>query len=528
MAVRSAGAHENGQPSSQIYKPTSLGFINRPNPVEPQSVPQRHPLNGTPQLAQPPQHGFECMLPGVNGGSFNRPAKRRKSGDGKLLDLPRLPVRHNAKRLRIPPTLSGLHQPPPDAGLLPSISTEQPVAPPKRTVVTVDERPTKDQPEGSQTKDGETITLVHDKTKKSQKPKRNKWSDDETACLLKGVARFGIGNWTAILQCPDYRFDRRTALHLKDRFRVCRPEEYLRTRQAGNDRPGQSTDTSSSPSQSQGRTAPKKSDRKSDIELHRLGITQPFAKTERRTRHNYTETEDQAILAGFRKYGNSWASIRSDKNLGLDHRTATDLRDRLRTKYPIQYAEAGLTPRPEAFPRPKAPRDGDREDSQDPEERTDRLETAELALDATGSTTAASFPQSATKKPISASFLPSDSVFFGAPFEDEEGDFETEPITLDRGILQWAGDNTRQNYFGHPTGSTIDPLSSLRLPAPTGLPHKAAPHSSSGVLPSVADITAYGPQESPEHMELPSLIMRHFDTDGKGSGDALEFDRLLN
>ncbi|PVH97603.1 hypothetical protein DM02DRAFT_468471, partial [Periconia macrospinosa] len=49
--------------------------------------------------------------------------------------------------------------------------------------------------------------------------KRNKWSEQETKDLLVGVSRFGIGNWKKILQCPDFTFNQRTAVDLKDRFR---------------------------------------------------------------------------------------------------------------------------------------------------------------------------------------------------------------------------------------------------------------------------------------------------------------------
>ncbi|KAF2452549.1 hypothetical protein BDY21DRAFT_258490, partial [Lineolata rhizophorae] len=51
------------------------------------------------------------------------------------------------------------------------------------------------------------------------KAKRNKWTEEETACLLKGVARFGIGSWKKILSHADYSFNGRSAIDLKDRFR---------------------------------------------------------------------------------------------------------------------------------------------------------------------------------------------------------------------------------------------------------------------------------------------------------------------
>jgi hypothetical protein len=49
---------------------------------------------------------------------------------------------------------------------------------------------------------------------------RNKWTEEETADLLRGVAKFGIGNWKKILQFSDYHFNGRTAVDLKDRYVV--------------------------------------------------------------------------------------------------------------------------------------------------------------------------------------------------------------------------------------------------------------------------------------------------------------------
>lgn len=46
---------------------------------------------------------------------------------------------------------------------------------------------------------------------------RKKWSEEETADLVKGVSKFGIGSWKKILQHPDYNFNSRTAVDLKDR-----------------------------------------------------------------------------------------------------------------------------------------------------------------------------------------------------------------------------------------------------------------------------------------------------------------------
>lgn len=203
-------------PRRPAYGPTSLDFINKPNPVEPHAVAHRGSLDSTKKLEKSTNEDLlRVLLDGTNPAPQQSPAKRRKTEDNSLLDLPKLPVRpgNNVKRLRIPPTLSGLYQPPPDAKLLPSISIEHPttgvesavIATPSRVREPTASSPDQQVPEGSYT------------MAPSSKKGRKKWSDEETACLMRGVAKFGIGNWSKILKDPDSTFNHRTALDLKDR-----------------------------------------------------------------------------------------------------------------------------------------------------------------------------------------------------------------------------------------------------------------------------------------------------------------------
>ena len=47
---------------------------------------------------------------------------------------------------------------------------------------------------------------------------RQRWSDEETAELMRGVAVHGVGKWKQILEHPDYNFlPGRTGVDLKDR-----------------------------------------------------------------------------------------------------------------------------------------------------------------------------------------------------------------------------------------------------------------------------------------------------------------------
>lgn len=461
-------------PSAPVYRPTSLNFINQPNPIEPQSIPEKHPLNGTPQLQQAPQRDASRFpYEGLPGAIDDRSCKRRRSGDGQVLDLPKLPVRQSAKRLRIPPTLSGLHQPPPNAGLLPSITTDQPPRAPNQTLLA-----SQSHCEESTVQPASAVAAAEALTGASSKParKRKKWTDAETASLLKGVARHGIGNWTKILQSPEYSFQGRTALDLKDRFRVCCPDGSRSATKTTSPKRSSKTDG--------GTGRPSRSDRKSHAELQELGICLPFSKSDRRSRHAYSRDEDDALLRGFEKYGTQWAAIRSDGELHLSGRTATDLRDRMRTRYPERYAKAGLAPR------------------QDPQSKTtvnsteDHAEGRATVADSAALPAATpAGPPAPSQKPIEPPRPPAlpplpsleDDVFFGGTFRED--DEVQAPITLDREILSY-------------------------------LPSKPMPK-----LPSLAHVTTQSDFEA-DQLELPSLMLEP--GDGRVGGHFLGFDELLS
>lgn len=166
------------------------------------------------------------------------PRKKRRLDTGGTRELPKPSVsgKRASKRQHLqpllPPLLPPLHEPPPDARIVPSISTEfrghKPDVPPSesKSATTIPERSAtlsshnKVDPSlsASLVQENENISqrkVDHNEPKKRKKNKR--WSEEETRDLLQGVARFGIGSWKKILLHPDYKFNNRTAVDLKDR-----------------------------------------------------------------------------------------------------------------------------------------------------------------------------------------------------------------------------------------------------------------------------------------------------------------------
>jgi hypothetical protein len=529
----------------QAYPPTSLDFINRPNPVEPLAAPPKHPLHGPAQLHNNYTHDLRRLLldtvpreaTGEAASKRLRPEDEihsRSAANSQARDLPslpKLPVRNGGsskqRRGRLPPTLSGLHQPPPNAGLLPSISVQQSRQPDRRPDALVTKAGNIESaldtraPDSAAQSSSQSAAPDRPPGKaKSTKHTKNKWSDEETADLLKGVAKFGIGSWTKILRCEEYSFDRRTALDLKDRFRVCCPEHYKKPKVASQTEQGNPAVKNKTPS--------KPRDRKGTSELAQIGIEEPFQKSTRRSRHGYTEEEDDALLRGFRKFGKSWATIQKDEAI-LSERTSTDLRDRFRLRYPQEYAGTGLAPRPEVFPRP--PDRGTQGDvTENPAVSDDTPRRIPLQEELVLMPPKASHPvlhhaeASLVNRGVHPHISLPNDVFFGLP-DDEEMD--NEPLILDRGILDWANETTKTGPTETSNGNVNTSFSRIHMPPPS------SNHPSGGSvpapLPSLASITAVSGDY--EQLELPSL-MQYFssiESDTRaGTNSFLPFEELLS
>lgn len=524
---------------SSAYRPTStsIDYINLPNPIQPAPESQKHPLNGTPHLekARLESNGDLFRLP-LLASSNTHSSKRPRPAENLHLDLPRLPVRNNAKRLRIPPTLSGLHQPPPDAGLLPSINVEQPINPPPRSK-------NLRQPEEIVHAQPNAIGTTSTSIGKSPKPRseqsksvekhtkrvRNKWTVEETEDLLKGVSRFRVGSWSRILNCSDYHFNNRTALDLKDRFRICFPDHKKKERTSRS--PSKSGESTSSGTDDQQVTAKRAkrgpaSERVAASTLERLGINKPFEKTQRRSRHSYSTAEDEALLRGFEKHGKAWTAIAEDPEVNLSGRKPTDLRDRMRTRYPSEYAKSGLAPR---VKKPATAAQTSRVDDDASDEVWQQRNSANTRLNVltTKASTssqvksgAQSNPQAESsahhksaeaRRPHQPSLFSLDDIYL-ARLSDEE-DAEHERITLDRGILDWAPSTARHALADTSRPPDINP-SMLTLPKRIPPMHAPDPPLSQGgqgnnttSLPSLASLVPLA--ESNDNFEqfeqLPSL-----------------------
>lgn len=77
--------------------------------------------------------------------------------------------------------------------------------------------------------------------------------------------------------------------------------------------------------------------RKKMEDLVELGIHGPFKKSHRRERRPFTDQDDKEILEGLDQYGPAWTKIQRDHRFNLSTRQPTDLRDRVRNKYPEIY-----------------------------------------------------------------------------------------------------------------------------------------------------------------------------------------------
>ncbi|OCH87178.1 hypothetical protein OBBRIDRAFT_736609 [Obba rivulosa] len=154
-----------------------------------------------------------------------------------------------------------------------------------------------------------------------EKKQRKKWTAEETQMLVAGCNKWGVGNWKSILNDPEFKFDNRSPVDLKDRFRTYWPDAYKQYY------PNAKTHLSSK------------------VRASLPDGTSIFEKTRSKKRRPFTEEEDRALKAGYDKHGTVWATIVKDPIFQEQNRRSTDLRDRFRNAFPDLYQAAGYKPR---------------------------------------------------------------------------------------------------------------------------------------------------------------------------------------
>lgn len=201
-----------------------------------------------------------------------------------------------------------------------------------------------------------TTTNTIPSTIKDSKPRRarRKWTDSETHDLLIGARKHGVGKWKQILTDPSFTFHDRSAVDLKDRYRVCAKDEGLlhslsATNQPtpSNNKPFISTSTpppSHHPHSTTSTTPSPTSATASRPTSPTPSISTTTTNKPRRKRRAWTTDEDNALLRGVSTHGFQWTVIHDDTSLGLGHRRATDLRDRIRNRFPEGYRRAEVKP----------------------------------------------------------------------------------------------------------------------------------------------------------------------------------------
>ena len=283
--------------------------------LEVNAAPQTSSIAGRALGGTSPQ-SLRKILEDVPDGPQSQSSKRRQRTDNnkdEYFQLPH-PVKKQKAKQVVPPIIIGLFEPPPNqAALFPPIASSSfhdshgrnslNTGPPKGPKIQIPpEVPSKDI---DKLDDGVNTGLKYvTKTRK-------KWTEEETAQLLLGVQAHGVGNWTKILHDPQYKFDGRKAVDLKDRFRTCCPIELRgkanhasrapeKVRDVGStvlpkpkpaliadnaliDSDGSSTDEKSAPATSKG-SQKSRAHRKNLEDLAELGIKEPFKKSGRRER----------------------------------------------------------------------------------------------------------------------------------------------------------------------------------------------------------------------------------------------------
>ncbi|KAL6249882.1 hypothetical protein RBB50_003738 [Rhinocladiella similis] len=273
----------------------------------------------------------------------------------------------------LPAIVTGLHEPPPSAALLPSIDVDSrptisrnttskihvkdiltepdnngtAISTSRSAVSTLKEveqtiEPTSGLPSKPQNlNDTIAPTTAWDDKRQVRRPRR-RWSDNETMDLLAGVKKYGVGKWKQILVDPDFNFVGRSSVDLKDRYRVCAANNNVAKYGPSPRRSPSAIDLSVANASSS--TVRDSASPEGTLPTNlSANLEQP--QKQRRRRRVWTDYEDSNLLKGVAKHGFQWTAIHDDRDLDLGHRKATDLRDRIRNRFPDGYKYAETAPR---------------------------------------------------------------------------------------------------------------------------------------------------------------------------------------
>ena len=280
-------------------------------------------------------------LPLSEGRAPKRP--RLDSDYGNLDDYIHLPrPQRNTHGIRAPPLLpsivNGLHEPPPNAALLPPMSTSS-------------------QSQHLQISNPSQSTAVPERRRAPARPpeKMLNTPEMEPAHLLPdllGQNDFDTfendpGTGKQAVKPPDP--DRQMSLAIGADKELKRAERITNTEADS----AQNALTRKEPSNDleQAKCKPAKSSKDATTRSASpatqvdpsASASQKPAST-RRPRRTWTTEEDQRLLQGVARYGFQWTAIHDDAELDLAHRKATDLRDRIRNKFPDGYKNAESAP----------------------------------------------------------------------------------------------------------------------------------------------------------------------------------------
>ena len=307
--------------------------------------------------------------------SASSPSKKRNIVDGnkdEFVQLPQPPKKQKAAKqaVLVPPIIIGLFEPPPQATLFPPIASSSFHDRHGRNSLNTVPTTTKELEDNTKSEDPTSKRSgkksASNKNQKKEFKTRRRWTEEETNNLLLGVSKYGVGRWMEILEDRNFTFNGRSGVDLKDRFRICCPDEWRdkgskhRTTGKGtNQRNSKSSlmseniliekdnggDTEEIELLESGKQGKNRTHRKRLEDLAELGIEGPFRKSQRRERRPFTEQDDREILLGYSRYGPAWTRIQRDPQFHLQSRQPTDLRDRYRNKYPEKFRSDDATPK---------------------------------------------------------------------------------------------------------------------------------------------------------------------------------------